>query len=97
MDINYILLEKNLWSITENQEKFHIKSTSVNDSAIETFKAISNDALSVIYLNVGVDYKKIIEDCKDPVEEWKRLKSNYCPDPCSHHVKEYFLNWLSAR
>lgn len=85
-DIKYILLDKNLRYIIE----YSVEET-VNEKAtaeeVEIFKVRANHALSIIYLNIYAEFKRLIEDCKNPVEAWKKLRSNYCPDSRSHHMK----------
>lgn len=78
-DIKYLLIEKGVWDI-------------VNETLVETkdavnFKSQSNLALSLIYLNIDPEYRKLIEDCDNPVVAWKKIKVNFCPDSRSHHMK----------
>lgn len=86
-DLKYILLEKNLWNIVNKSETESQKDEKgSNLKEIEAFKVRANQALSIIYLNIENKFKRIIEDCNDPVSAWERLKVNSCPDSRSFHM-----------
>lgn len=54
---------------------------------LKFLRLVQNQALSIIYLNIDTEFKRIIENCRNPIDAWKRLKWNYCPDSRSHHMK----------
>lgn len=87
-DIKYVLLDKNLWFIIEDGLVAPVKEIPIAGE-IGVFKAKSNEALSIIYLNIDVEFKRLIESCKNPVEVWNKLKWNYFPDSLTHHMKKF--------
>lgn len=85
-DIKYLLMEKNVYDIVIEAEKCPAGS-AVTEKDIKDFKIRSKLALSLIYLNIEPDYRKIIENCDCPVQAWKRLRTHFYPDTRSRHMR----------
>lgn len=58
----------------------------ITDEVVSAFVTRSNRDFSFIYLNIEAEYKRIIDDCKNPLETWKRMKNNFQPDTRTHHI-----------
>lgn len=93
-DIKYLLLENNLWNIVNQTENPPVpgvrKSEVITDTGepkLDTYKVRSDQVLALIFLHVGSDFKRLMEDSKDPIEAWTVLKNNHCPDSRSHYMR----------
>lgn len=73
--MKYILMDRGVWDIIDEE-----KSDKVTDEVIGSFRTRANQDLSLIFLNVEQDFKRIIEGCFDSVSAWRKLKSNFHPD-----------------
>lgn len=56
---------------------------------LRDFKTKSNMALSILYLNIDSHYRKIIENCDDPVVAWTELKNYYKPDTRTFQMETF--------
>lgn len=61
-DMKYLLLENNLWDIIEKE-----KLAPDSDADKNGFISFANQSLSIIYLNIDIDFKRIIDECVEPV------------------------------
>lgn len=48
-----------------------------------------NQALSLIYLNIEPEFKRIVDDCSNPIEARQKLKNNFHPDSRAHHMMAF--------
>lgn len=95
-DLKYILLEKNLWNIVNKSEIAPQKDEKgLNLKETEAYKVRANQALSIIYLNVENEFKRLIEDCNDPITDWEKLRVNSCPD--SRYHMHLFTNLIECK
>lgn len=85
-DKKYLLMDKGLWEIISLKQKVPEPSTSVTAKIINQFTSRANKALSLIYLNIEPEFKRLIEDCQVPVDGWERLHKNVHPDSRTHHM-----------
>lgn len=95
-DLKYLLLEKGLWEIIEEKQKVPEISTTVTAEDVEKFKSCANKVLSLVYLNIEPEFKRLIADCSEPVDAWDRLHKNFPPDSCTHHMT-VFNNLMEER
>lgn len=72
-DLKYLLLEKGLWEIIEKKQKSLEISTMVTADDVEKFKSRANKVLSLVYLNIEPEFKRLVADCSEPVEAWECL------------------------
>ncbi|CAL1294137.1 unnamed protein product [Larinioides sclopetarius] len=94
-DMKYVLMERGLWKIvngTEKAPKDAVPKTGTDESpelskAILDYETRSNIAVSLIYLNIETSYRKIVENCEDPVTIWTELRRQFMPDSRSHHMR----------
>ncbi|CAL1291012.1 unnamed protein product [Larinioides sclopetarius] len=94
-DMKYVLMERGLWKIvngTEKAPKDAVPKTGTVESpelskAILDYETRSNIAVSLIYLNIETSYRKIVENCEDPVTIWTELRRQFMPDSRSHHMR----------
>lgn len=56
---------------------------------MEVYQVRANQVLSIIYLNIELEFKRLIEGYNDPVSAWERLKISHCPDSHSDHMKMF--------
>lgn len=87
-DMKFLLLERNAWDIVNGTEKLpEIKEgSSATPKDVKDFKTRENIALSLIYLFIQPEFRKIIEKCSDPVESWKKLHDHFYPDNRAQHM-----------
>jgi transposase InsO family protein len=99
VDVKYLLIERGLWDIIADSKPGIIipgtkpgtvetKPIDSKPEELEKYKSRARVCLSIIYLNIEPEYRKIIENCgEDPVEAWRILKLNFCPDSRSSHMR----------
>lgn len=86
-DVKYLMLDKGVWDIIDKKLEIPKLSTTVTQANIDAFMVRRNQALSLIYLNIEPEFKRIVDDCgDDPVVAWKRLRDNFHPDTRAHHM-----------
>lgn len=62
------MLDKGVWELTEKNLPVPEVSDSVTQDVITAFKVRQNQVLSIIYLNIEIEYKRILDNCSSPVE-----------------------------
>jgi hypothetical protein len=68
-DIKYLLIERSLWEIIEQKQRVPEISTTITAAQVEKFKNRASVRLSLLYLNIELEYRKLIESCtNDPVD-----------------------------
>ncbi|GFY09947.1 hypothetical protein TNCV_3699091 [Trichonephila clavipes] len=81
------LLEKNCYDIVLAKEKAPNKSDpGFSQKDYNEYISRKRLALSLIYLNINPEYRKIIENLDDPIEVWSTLNLNFQPDNRSYHL-----------
>lgn len=84
-DINYLLLDKTAWGIVTGTVK--VPDSSDTEAANKDYQARIRSALSVIYLNVEPDFRRIFENIDDPLASWTKLKSHFQSDNRVRHIQ----------
>lgn len=70
----YRLLDKNAWGIVNGTEK----PPESSDTAItKEYQTTVRSALSIVYLNVEVEFCSIIENIDNPHAAWLKLKTDF--------------------
>lgn len=82
-NIKYILLDKNAWEIVINKE---IAPETTHAATSKDFQVRSHTALSLIYLNVQSEFRRIPENTDDPHAAWLKMKTLLQPDNRSRHM-----------
>ena len=85
IDMKFLLLEKNCYDIVTGTEK-----EPTGDSAkteLKDFNIRKRLALSILYLNISPEYRKIVENLEEPKDVWETLNRNFRPDNRSYHMK----------
>ncbi|GFT23864.1 retrovirus-related Pol polyprotein from transposon TNT 1-94 [Trichonephila clavipes] len=86
-NIKYLLLEKNCYDIVLAKEEAPSKSDpDFLQKDYNEYISRKRLQLSLIYLNINPEYRKIIENLDDPVEVWSTLKGYFQPDNRSYHL-----------
>ncbi|GBM14113.1 Retrovirus-related Pol polyprotein from transposon TNT 1-94 [Araneus ventricosus] len=86
MDMKFVLMERGLWEIVNGAELSPEKAENL-DEDLREYKSRCNMAISLIYLNIEKDYRKVIETFEDPVLVWTALEKYFRPDSRSFHMK----------
>ncbi|GBO29012.1 hypothetical protein AVEN_250113-1 [Araneus ventricosus] len=89
MDMKFVLMERGLWEIVNGAELSPEKAENL-DEDLREYKSRCNMAISLIYLNIEKDYRKVIETFEDPVLVWTALAKYFRPDSQSFHMKIFF-------
>lgn len=84
-DMKFLLLERNCWDIVEGTEKIPAIGPETGKD-VKDFKMRQKVALSLIYLFVEPDFRRIIENYTDPKESWSKLQEHFFPDNRSQHI-----------
>lgn len=61
-------------------------SFSVTQKAVNLFVSKANQAVFVIYINVDTEFKRNIDDCREPMVARRRLERHFHPDTRFHHM-----------
>lgn len=72
-------MEKGLWEIIEKQITPKV-SDKITEEKINSFISKSNQAFSIIYLNLEPEFKRIIDDCSEPMNAWNQFHKSFHPD-----------------
>ncbi|GBN18762.1 hypothetical protein AVEN_39693-1 [Araneus ventricosus] len=84
-------MERCLWQIVSGTELYPKISAGEKpenfDRDLREYKSRYNIAVSLIYLNIEKDYRKVIENFEDPVLVWTTLAKYFRPDSRSFHMK----------
>lgn len=88
-------MERGVWSIVSGDLKEPLKEEGKPEQ-IENFKIKAQVALSLLYLNIAPEYRKIIEIETSPIEAWGKLKKFYQPDTRATHMA-IFTELVEAR
>lgn len=43
----------------------------------------------MIFLNIKCEFKRIIAECTNAVEEWRKIRLNFYPDSQAFHMKAF--------
>lgn len=89
VDIKYVLIDKGLWDIIESAKETLVKDDMITDDIVKIFKQHSCQALSVIFLNIESEYKRIIAVCTTVVDAWNKVCLNFYPDFRTFHMKSF--------
>lgn len=96
-DMKFVLMERNAWDIVDEKESEpELNEKQDNISEISDYKRRKRIALSIIYLFIESEFRKIVEKCDDPVDSWKKLREHFYPDNRSQHMC-LFSELLSCR
>lgn len=86
-DMKFVLLERNAWSITKGTEVEPVLNDAKdNIKEVNDFRTRKRVALSLIYLFIEPEFRKIVENCNEPTESWKKLQDHFYPDNRSLHM-----------
>lgn len=88
-DMCFILLERNALGIVDGTEVLSeapAKPDTNYDIQKKDFEQRRNVAMSLIYLNIDTDYRKIVENERDPAKAWDLLEKYFHPDSRAHHM-----------
>jgi len=92
-------MERDVWDVITGDEKKPVwvessdKSSKIDESAfqinLKQFKKKASIALSVIYNNIEIGHRKIIEKFEDPKLMWDELEKYYYPDTRSFEMQTF--------
>lgn len=96
-DIRFLLLEKNCYDLVNGTETVpEVGKDGAGRREVDEFKVRQKLALSILYLNISENYRKIIENISEPSEAWTILKQNFRPDNRSYHM-QLFSELISCK
>lgn len=96
LDLKYLLLEKGVCDIIVEFKLVSVRLIQWQALILYLLNWQQIYHYWAIYHNIKADYKKIIEDCADPVMADKKLQLNYCLGCRSHHMK-LFTDQIESR
>ncbi|GBN08374.1 Retrovirus-related Pol polyprotein from transposon TNT 1-94 [Araneus ventricosus] len=77
-DIKVVLMEKNLWRITEESEVS--PDEALFPKEYNEFQVRKNKAYATIYLSIEKEYRILISEVDDSPQAWKILQKHFRPD-----------------
>ncbi|CAL1279171.1 unnamed protein product [Larinioides sclopetarius] len=77
-DIKVVLMEKNLWRITDGSEVSPEEKLFPKEYA--DFQVRKNKAYATIYLNIEKEYRILISEVDDGAQAWEILQKHFRPD-----------------
>ncbi|GBN12901.1 Retrovirus-related Pol polyprotein from transposon TNT 1-94 [Araneus ventricosus] len=77
-DIKVVLMEKNLWRITEESEVS--PDEALFPKEYNEFQVRKNKAYATIYLSIENEYRILISEVDDSPQAWKILQKHFRPD-----------------
>ena len=86
INVKFLLHEKNCFDIVNGREVLPVETETtatkpaVTKSEVKDFLLRKRLALSIIFLNISDEYKKLVENIDDPKEAWELLRRNFHPN-----------------
>lgn len=89
VDMKYVLIDKGLWDVIESGKEELTVEKTVTEADVNAFKQRSRQALSVIFLNIETEFKRVIADCTNAVQAWNKIRLHFHPDSISFIMKPF--------